>query len=97
VLTPQEAKRIIESVDTTTVLGYRDRTILEVLYATGIRNEELRNLTTADVNLEEGCWRVNHGKGAKDRVTPFGPDGPAAFLETYLNGNSAPTAGPAPQ
>lgn len=37
VLTPQEAKRIIESVDTTTVLGYRDRTILEVLYATGRR------------------------------------------------------------
>ena len=72
VLTPQEAKRIIEAVDTTTVLGYRDRTILEVLYATGIRNEELRNLTVADVNLEEGLLRVNHGKGGKDRVTPLG-------------------------
>jgi Phage integrase family len=46
-------------VDTTTVLSYRDRTILEVLYATGIRNEELRNLTVADVNLEEGLLRVN--------------------------------------
>lgn len=85
VLTPQEAKRIIESVDTTTVLGYRDRTILEVLYATGIRNEELRNLTVADVNLEEGLLRVNHGKGDKDRVTPLGQVA-SRFLETYLNG-----------
>ena len=85
VLTPQEAKCIIESVNTTTVLGYRDRTVLEVLYATGIRNKELRNLTTADVNLEEGLLRVNHGKGAKDRVTPLGQIA-SRFLETYLNG-----------
>jgi RHS repeat-associated protein len=85
VLTPQEAKRIIETVDTTTVLGYRDRTILETLYATGIRNEELRNLTVADVNLEEGLLRVNHGKGGKDRVTPMGQMA-SRFLETYLKG-----------
>jgi integrase/recombinase XerD len=85
VLTPEEAKRIIEAVDTTTVLGYRDRTILEVLYATGIRNQELRNLTVTDVNLEEGLLRVNCGKGAKDRVTPLGQIA-SRFLETYLNG-----------
>jgi integrase/recombinase XerD len=85
VLTPQEAKRIIETVDTTTVLGYRDRTILEVLYATGIRNEELRNLTVADVNLDEGLLRVNHGKGGKDRVTPLGQIA-SRFMETYLKG-----------
>jgi integrase/recombinase XerD len=85
VLTPQEAKRIIETVDTTTVLGYRDRTILETLYATGIRNEELRNLTVADVNLDEGLLRVNHGKGGKDRVTPLGQIA-SRFLETYLKG-----------
>ena len=72
-------------MDTTTVLGYRDRTILEVLYATGIRNEELRNLTVADVNLEEGLLRVNRGKGAKDRVTPLGQIA-SRFLETYING-----------
>jgi len=85
VLTPEEAKLIIETVDTTTVLGYRDRTILEVLYATGIRNEELRNLNVADVNLEEGLLRVNHGKGDKDRVTPLGQMA-CRFLETYLKG-----------
>jgi integrase/recombinase XerD len=85
VLTPQEAKRIIESVDTTTVLGYRDRTILEVLYATGIRNQELRQLKVGDVNLEEGLLRVNDGKGGKDRVTPLGQIA-SRFLETYLKG-----------
>ena len=85
VLTPQEAKRIIEAVDTTTVLGYRDRTILEVFYATGIRNEELRHLTVADVNLEEGLLRVNDGKGGKDRVTPLGQTA-SRFLETYIKG-----------
>ena len=85
VLTPQEAKRIIEAVDTTTALGYRDRTILEVLYATGIRNEELRNLTVVDVNLEEGLLRINRGKGGRDRVTPLGQLA-SRFLETYLSG-----------
>jgi integrase/recombinase XerD len=85
VLTPQEAKRIIEAVDTTTVLGYRDRTILEVLYATGIRNQELRQLTVDDVNLEEGLLRVNDGKGGKDRVTPLGQTA-SRFLETYIKG-----------
>jgi integrase/recombinase XerD len=85
VLTPQEAKRIIEAVDTTTVLGYRDRTILEVLYATGIRNQELRQLAVDDVNLEEGLLRVNDGKGGKDRVTPLGQIA-SRFLETYIRG-----------
>ena len=51
--------------------GYRDRTMLEVLYATGIRKAELRNLTVADVNLDEGLLRVNRGKGRKDRVVPL--------------------------
>jgi len=85
VLTPGEAKRIIESVDTTTVLGYRDRTILEVLYETGVRNQELRRLTVNDVNLEEGLLRVNDGKGGKDRLTPLGPVA-LRYLETYIRG-----------
>jgi integrase/recombinase XerD len=92
VLTPQEAKRIIEAVDTTTALGYRDRTILEVLYATGIRNEELRNLTVANVNLEEGLLRINRGKGGRDRVTPLGRIA-SRFLETYINGIRPQLAG----
>jgi integrase/recombinase XerD len=85
VLTPQEAKRIIDSVDTSTVLGYRDRTILEVFYATGIRRNELRNLRVEDVNLEEGLLRINEGKGGHDRVVPLSRMA-ARFLENYLKG-----------
>ena len=85
VLTPKEANRIIDSIDTTTALGYRDRTILEVFYATGVRNQELRNLTVADANLEEELLRVNGGKGGHDRVVPLSRVA-CKFLETYLKG-----------
>jgi integrase/recombinase XerD len=85
VLTPQEAKKIIETIDTSTALGYRDRTLLEVLYATGIRRNELLALTVADVNLEEELLRVNQGKGGKDRVVPLSRLA-CKFLETYIKG-----------
>ncbi|MDD2711102.1 MAG: tyrosine-type recombinase/integrase [Verrucomicrobiae bacterium] len=85
ILTPEEAKRIIETVDISTARGYRDRTILEVFYATGIRNRELINLKVGDVNLEEELLRVNKGKGGKDRLVPL--SGVACrFLQTYLRG-----------
>jgi len=85
VLTPKEANRIIDSIDTTTALGYRDRTILEVFYATGVRNQELRHLTVADANLEEELLRVNSGKGGHDRVVPLSRVA-CKFLETYIKG-----------
>lgn len=83
ILTPQEARRIIEAPDTGTPLGYRDRAILETLYATGIRKNELMNLTVADVNLDEELLRINGGKGAKDRVVPL-TQAAARFLESYI-------------
>ncbi len=82
VLTPQEAKKILESIDTTTAEGYRDRAIMEVFYATGIRLSELCNLELSDVNFEEGLLRITGGKGAKDRVVPLGRIA-LQFLETY--------------
>ena len=85
VLTPQEARKVIEAPDTMTTLGYRDRAILEVLYATGIRKSELLNLTVADVNLEEELLRINQGKGARDRVVPLSKIA-CSFLETYIKG-----------
>ncbi|HOA62171.1 MAG: tyrosine-type recombinase/integrase [Verrucomicrobia bacterium] len=85
VLTPKEANRIIDSIDTTTALGCRDRTILEVFYAIGIRRTELRNLIIADVNLEEELLRVNSGKGGHDRVVPLSRVA-CKFLETYIKG-----------
>ena len=84
ILTPGEARRVIEAADPGTVTGHRDRTILEVLYSTGIRKGELLALKVGDVNLEEELLRINGGKGAKDRVAPL--SGVACrFLETYLN------------
>jgi integrase/recombinase XerD len=83
ILTPQEARRIIEKPDTQTVLGYRDRTILEVVYATGLRKSELMNLVVGDVNLEEELLRINRGKGDKDRVVPLSHIS-CQYLETYL-------------
>jgi len=59
ILTPQEARKIIETPDTSTHVGYRDRVILEVFYATGIRKLELMNLTLENVNLEEELLRIN--------------------------------------
>jgi len=83
VLTPEEAGKILEAPDTHTRVGYRDRTLLEVLYASGIRKAELPNLTVDAVNLEEELLRVNRGKGGKDRVVPL--SGIACqFLENYL-------------
>ncbi len=82
ILTVQEARRIIEAPDVHTLLGYRDRTILEVLYATGIRKQELMNLTVEDVNLDEELLRINAGKGGKDRVVPLSRIA-CRFLETY--------------
>jgi integrase/recombinase XerD len=83
VLTPDEARKIIEAPDTHTLSGYRDRALLEVLYATGIRKAELRNLTVADVNLEEELLRVNRGKGKKDRVVPLSSIA-CQYLENYI-------------
>jgi integrase/recombinase XerD len=83
VLTPQEARKIIELPDLQTVIGYRDRAILEVLYATGIRKAELMNLNVEDVNLEEGLLRVNGGKGNRDRIVPLTKLA-CSFLENFI-------------
>ena len=85
ILTPQEARKLIEAPDPSTLLGYRDRTILEVLYATGIRKRELMNLTIEDVSLEEELLTVRRGKGGRDRVVPL-TRAAARCLENYLHG-----------
>jgi integrase/recombinase XerD len=83
ILSQGEAKKIIHSPNTRTVLGYRDRTILEVLYTSGIRRKELINLTLQDVNYHEGMIRINSGKGDKDRVVPIGKIA-CRYLENYV-------------
>ena len=81
VVTPKEALRLLDSIDTRTPLGLRDRAMLELLYATGMRNAELRGLTLADVG--DATLTIRQGKGGKDRVVPMGPIA-WAVLRDYL-------------
>lgn len=79
----KEVRRLLEAPDVRTVLGLRDRAILELLYSTGLRNSELRRLTLDAVRLEERLIWVFHGKGDKSRVVPLGQEA-AYWLSEYL-------------
>lgn len=82
ILTPHEMKRLLAQPDTSTVLGFRDRTMYEVLYSTGIRIGELIGLRVQDVSLEQGTLFI-HGKGGKDRVIPVGATA-CRYLAEYV-------------
>jgi len=83
VLTEDEARKILDMPNLSTMTGIRDRTILEVFYSTGIRLEEIANLTIYDCDLQGGLLRVNKGKFAKDRVVPLGRHA-IKFLKEYI-------------
>jgi integrase/recombinase XerD len=85
ILSIPEIKKLLRAPDVRTVMGYRDRVILEVFYSTGIRKQELLDLTTDSVNLESSILMIRQGKGSKDRVVPLGKIA-ARYLETYMNG-----------
>lgn len=65
----------------------RDRALLELLYASGLRASEIANLNVTDVNLGSGTLRVRRGKGGKDRVGVFGRKA-AHALKVYLTGRT---------
>lgn len=71
VLSIKEVENLIEAPDITTALGVRDRALLELLYAAGLRVSELVSLTVNNINYEAGFIRV-FGKGSKERVIPLG-------------------------
>lgn len=71
VLHEPQIKDLVEAPDAGTLLGLRDRAILEMLYGTGIRVSELVGLTMTSVDLDLGYARV-FGKGAKERIVPIG-------------------------
>jgi len=74
--------------DTADALGVRDRAVLEILYATGLRRLELTNLELGDVDRARGTLAVRRGKGGKDRMVPLGEHA-LHWLERYL-GDSRP-------
>jgi integrase/recombinase XerD len=71
VLSLEEVERLLQAPDLSTPLGFRDRTMLEVLYATGLRVSELVRLKIENLNLNLGLVRV-FGKGEKERLVPLG-------------------------
>ncbi len=81
-LSPEEVERLLQTPEKTTSLGYRDRTLLELLYGTGLRVSELASLKVEDLHLPEKYLRCV-GKGDKERVVPFGNTA-KAMLQEYL-------------
>lgn len=70
-LTEIEVEELLNAPDIGTPLGLRDKTMLEILYASGLRVSELISLQTGQVNLRQGVVRVM-GKGSKERLVPLG-------------------------
>ena len=70
-LSAEEVEALLAAPDVTTPRGLRDRAMIELLYATGLRVSELVALRPSDVNLVEG-WLKTGGKGRKDRLVPIG-------------------------
>ncbi|MBR5934164.1 MAG: tyrosine recombinase [Treponema sp.] len=83
VLTLDEVDHLLESIDTSTPLGLRDRTIFELIYSCGLRISECCTLKTVNVHLEEEFILVK-GKGGKERIIPFGKKA-RDLLEEYFN------------
>jgi integrase/recombinase XerD len=83
VLTAEEAERVLGVPDVDTVLGLRDRAILEVFYATGIRRSELVHLDLEHIELTRGVLSIRRGKGDKDRFVPLA-ERTAAWVRKYL-------------
>lgn len=72
VLSVAEAEQVLALPDVSLGFGVRDRAIMEVLYSTGIRRQELIGLTVWDVDAARGVLTVRKGKGRKDRIIPIG-------------------------
>jgi integrase/recombinase XerD len=71
-LSGSEIEAVLALPDLSEPYGLRDRTILELFYATGIRRQELANVTVHDIDPERGTLLVRQGKGRKDRMVPVG-------------------------
>jgi len=81
-LSEAQVEALLAAPDSDTPLGLRDRTMLELMYASGLRVSELVTLKTVYLSLDEGALRVT-GKGAKERLVPFGAEA-HAWVRRYL-------------
>lgn len=83
VLTVEEVSQLIESAEPKDKLGFRDRTLLEVMYGAGLRVSEVCGLGLFDIDFERGFLMVR-GKGDKDRIVPIHL-GVVSLLDEYIN------------
>ena len=82
-LNSTDVETLLRQPDTSAPIGLRDKAMLELLYATGLRVSELVGLTLPDINLERG-FLVVLGKGSKERAVPMG-EVAAAVIQDYLD------------
>jgi integrase/recombinase XerD len=82
-LSLEEVDRLLAQPDTSTPRGLRDKALIEVLYATGLRVSELVSLKTNNLHLDEG-YLTCVGKGSKERIVPVGHEA-AEWLKKYLS------------
>ncbi len=83
VLTIEEMKQLLDQPDITQSMGLRNRAVMELLYATGIRSDELEALAVHHADLTENVLNVRKGKGNKQRVVPMGKTA-THFVKAYL-------------
>jgi integrase/recombinase XerD len=82
-LTEAQVEALLAAPDVETALGLRDRAMLELMYASGLRVSELVGLKTVHLSLSDSALRVT-GKGSKERLLPFGEEA-HAWLVRYLD------------
>lgn len=83
VLSESQIAELIETADTNSALGLRDRALMEVLYATGIRLAEAHKLDLYDVDTARGLLIVRQGKGGRDRIVPL-TENASRWLSRYI-------------
>jgi len=83
-LTEEEVEALLAAPAVSDPLGHRDRTMLEVLYATGLRVSELVNLKLIQVNLNQGVLKIV-GKGNRERMIPLGEEA-VQWIQQFLQG-----------
>jgi integrase/recombinase XerD len=87
-LSEDQVDALLSAPDANTALGLRDKAMLELLYASGLRVSELVKLKTLHVSLNEGILRIM-GKGSKERLVPFGDMARDSLLNYMQNGRGA--------
>lgn len=83
ILSLREVKRLLDAPDINTILGIRDKAILELLYSAGMRNTELRDLRICELDTRRGELRITSGKGGKSRIVPIG-EAASHYISLYL-------------